>query len=82
MTGFSGISLKNKIQEVLDTCQKCTATKMVMSGKSPLTKSQLLERGPDDFIWSCLEQDVMQFLILDEAGVFFLTGSKSCPGMV
>ena len=55
LTGFSGTALKSKIQEFLDTCQKCTATKMVMTGKSPITKSLLLERGPDDFVGSCLE---------------------------
>ena len=38
----------------------------------------LKERGPDDFISSCLEKDMFQCVILDEARPFFLkTGSKT-----
>ena len=47
-----------------------------MSGKSPLTQQLLQERGPDDFVNSCLQKDVLQCVILDECGPFFL---KSGP---
>ena len=49
---------------------------MIMIGKSPITQSLLLERGPDDFVANCLEEDVMKFVILDKAGPFFLTAQS------
>ena len=72
-TGFSGTGLQARISEEIESCQKCETTKFIISGKSPLTQSLLLERGPDDFINNCLQKVVLQCLILDEAGTFFLT---------
>ena len=49
---------------------------MIMIKKSPISKLLLSERGPDDFISNCLTKDVMQYVVLDEAGPFFLTSQS------
>ena len=76
LAGFSGVGLISKVKEVLDNCNTCSLSKMVMTKKSPISKLLLSERGPDDFIKNCLTEDVMQYVVLDEAGPFFLTSQS------
>ena len=49
---------------------------MVMTGKSPISELLLAERGPDDFVANCLTEDVIQYVVLDEAGPFFFTSQS------
>ena len=76
LAGFSGVGLISRIKDKLNDCETCSLAKLVMTQKSPVSKLLASERGPDDFVMNCLSQDVMQYIVIDEAGPFFLTSQK------